>query len=97
MDTPPVMQSTGIVTSDQIGEGDGKTYGADIGPAGGQDMWAFDAIAGIFPPQERSASAASFTGGMGGEGLGGQAEPLPPEGITPTAGIPGTVYQRRGF
>jgi len=85
------------LTSDQIGQGDSKTYGADIGPSGGQDMWQFDPIAGTFPPQERNAAPDTFTGGMGGAGLGGQAEPFPPEGVTPDGGIPGTVYQRRGF
>jgi hypothetical protein len=87
----------GIITSDQIGAGDTKTYGADIGPTGGQDMWQFDPIAGIFPPQERNASPAAFTGGMGGAGLGGMAEPFPPGGVSPENAEPGTVYERRGF
>jgi hypothetical protein len=93
LNTPPANDPTGQITSDQIGEGDGKTYGADIGPQGGQDMFAYDPIAGTFPPMERSASPASFTGGMGGAGLGGQAEPFPPGG----GGQDGTLYEKRGF
>ena len=97
MDTPPVTTPTGIVSGDIIGAGDSTTYGADIGPQGGQDMWLFDPIAGTFPPTEYHAPPGAFTGGTGGAGLGGVAEPMPPEGITPAGGIPGTVYERRGF
>lgn len=51
-------------------------YGSEVAPNGPvQDMAAFDPIAGTFPPQERNAPQAGFTGGMGGAGLGGQAEP----------------------
>lgn len=80
------------VTSDQIGSGDNRTYGADIAPTGGQDMWQIDPIAGSFPPNARDASPAAFTGGTGGAGLGGQAEPMAPGGE-----MGGTVYERRGF
>lgn len=56
-------------------------YGSEVGPKGPQqDMWAFDGIAGTFPPNERDASPDVFTGGTGGVGLGGQAEPPPPGG-----------------
>jgi hypothetical protein len=75
-----------IITSDQIGEGDSKTYGADIGPTGGQDMWQIDTIAGTV--HDRDASPAEFTGGDSGRGLGGMAEPMAPGGDR---------YERRGF
>jgi hypothetical protein len=71
------------ITTDQIGDGDNRTYGADIGPTGGQDMWAYTPLAGTFPPMERNASPAGFTGGTGG-----MAEPPPPGGDR---------YERRGF
>ena len=64
-------------------------YGCEVGPNGPQqDMWAFDDIAGIFPPRERDEAPNNFTGGMGGQGLGGVAE-TPPEGDT--------RYERIGF
>jgi hypothetical protein len=67
-------------------------YGAEIGPNGPQqDMWAFDDIAGVFPPRERNAPQGDFTGGMGGAGLGGEAE-----GLDTSTGSD-TVKDRIGF
>jgi hypothetical protein len=81
------------ITTDQIGAGDNTLYGADVAPNGPvEDMFAIEPIAGQFPAQERSASPGEFTGGTGGAGLGGQAEPMSPGGEQG-----GTVYQRRGF
>jgi hypothetical protein len=72
-------------------------YGGEIAPLPPhQNMFAIDPIAGQFPPQERNASPAAFTGGMGGQGLGGQAEPMTPGGEDDD-GLPGTLYERRGF
>jgi hypothetical protein len=49
-------------------------YGCQIEPAGPlQDMAAIDVLAGAV--NDRTASPAVFTGGMGGRGLGGLAEP----------------------
>ena len=94
MDTPPVAGTTGIITTDQIGEGDSKLYGADIAPNGPvQDMTLYDPIVGVFPPQERNASPPVFTGGMGGHGLGGEAEGMSPGGV----GEGSVFYERRGF
>ena len=79
----------GIISGDQRGTGDAKTYGADVAPTGPvQDMWAYDPIAGTFPPLERDASPEDFTGGTGGAGLGGMAEPQEDGGDR---------YERRGF
>jgi hypothetical protein len=80
-----------------LGQTSGPTYGGEIGPSGfQQDMWAHDPIAGTFPPQERSADPGSFTGGMGGGGIGGQAEPMEPGGVS-QPGAPNSVYERRGY
>jgi hypothetical protein len=54
-------------------------------------MWAFDDIAGIFPPRERNAPQGDFTGGMGGTGLGGEAE-----GLDTSTGD-STIKDRIGF
>lgn len=76
----------GTITTDQIGTGDSTVYGADVDPTGGSDMYALDTIAGSV--HTRDDSAAQFTGGDSGVGLGGQAEPMAPGG---------TLYDRRGF
>ena len=77
----------GIISGDQRGTGDAKTYGADVAPTGPvQDMWAYDPIAGSV--HDRTASAADFTGGDSGIGLGGMAEPMEDGGDR---------YERRGF
>lgn len=81
-----------------VGQPTPGAYGCEVQPAGPvQDMFAIDAIAGTFPPQERSAQPADFTGGMGGQGLGGMAEPLYPDGDKGPSTMPHTVYERRGF
>lgn len=89
------MASTdGTITSDRIGAGDNTLYGADISPNGPvQDMYAFDPIAGDFPPAENGADPGIFTGGTGGGGLGGSAEGMSPGGVGPGAAF----YERRGF
>lgn len=54
------------------------SYGAEVRPMGPlQDMEAIDTIAGSV--HTRDASPASFTGGMGGRGMGGMAEPDAPD------------------
>lgn len=83
----------GYITSDQIGAGDDTVYGADVAPnAPVQDMWAFDLLAGQ-ASAGRDADPGAYTGGTGGAGLGGEAEPMGPGGTGPG----GTVYERRGF
>ena len=65
-----------------------QQYGSEVAPNGPvQDMWAYDDIAGTFPPRERDAPPSDFTGGTGGGGLGGVAEPM--DG--------GDRYERIGF
>ncbi|MGH2443959.1 MAG: hypothetical protein ACRDFX_12460 [Chloroflexota bacterium] len=89
----PASSPDGLITADQIGAGDDTVYGADVAPtAPVQPMWQYDAIGGRLPAPDRDASPASFTGGAGGGGLGGNAEPMSGGGE-----LGGTVYQRRGF
>lgn len=82
----------GQITSDQIGDSTGGPYGAEIGPMGGADMWAYDTIVGG-PTKDRTAAPDQFTGGTGGGGIGGTAEGLAPGGTGPD----GTLLERRGF
>jgi hypothetical protein len=56
------------------------TYGSEVAPNPPvDDMYAIDQLAGQFDA-DRDSSPASFTGGMGGAGLGGTAEPAPEGG-----------------
>jgi hypothetical protein len=88
--TPSVGENAG---GDQIGQTSGPTYGGEIGPQGyQQDMWQLDHIVGVFPPMDKGAAPGDFTGGTGGGGLGGQAEPMEPGGE-----MNSTVYERRGY
>jgi hypothetical protein len=67
-------------------------YGAEVPPNGPQqDMWAFDDIAGVFPPREREDPPNDFTGGIGPMGIGGQAE-----GLDTSTG-PSEIKDRIGF
>ncbi len=78
----------GLITTDQIGVPPSAVVGADIAPLGPvQDMWAFDGIAGVFPPRERDAPPGDFSGGTGGGGLGGSAEGLSPGGVSPDGSL----------
>lgn len=62
-------------------------YGSEVDPNGPlQDMATIDVIAGQYPPQARDASQAAFTGGMGGQGLGGEAEGTEPQTV-PVGGV----------
>ncbi len=52
-------------------------YGSEVEPNDPiQDMSKIDTLAGAVA--DRDSSPATFTGGMGGMGLGGQAEPDAP-------------------
>jgi len=63
-------------------------YGSEVAPNGPvDDMYAIDLLTGQ-QNADRDSAPAQFTGGMGGHGLGGQAEPPPPGGI---------FYERIGY
>lgn len=56
-------------------------YGSEVGPQPPQDdMYAIDVLMGQ-TDADRSSSPSAFTGGTGGAGLGGTAEPAPEGGI----------------
>lgn len=56
-------------------------YGSEVAPLPPvDDMYAIDTLAGQ-TDADRDSSQASFTGGMGGGGLGGTAEPAPEGGV----------------
>jgi hypothetical protein len=55
-------------------------YGSEVGPLPPQDdMYAIDVLAGQ-TGADISTSPSQFTGGTGGAGLGGSAEPAPEGG-----------------
>lgn len=56
-------------------------YGSEVGPQPPQDdMYAIDVLTGQ-QNADINTSPAQFTGGTGGAGLGGSAEPAPEGGI----------------
>jgi hypothetical protein len=61
------------------------TYGSQVGPnPPTQDMYRADVLAGT--AHDRTASPSEFTGGNGGQGLGGEAIGIEPGVATSGAG-----------
>lgn len=76
--TSPETPNTadGMSLPNTMSPGANGPYGAEVLPNGPlQDMEnSLDVLVGNYPPLARDADPASFTGGMGGQGLGGVAE-----------------------